>query len=124
MVESGRIDKYSHSLDPERAIFDAIMLDNAVKAAKEFAGDRGDTMIVVVADHAHPVSIIGTYDDERPGQTPREKLGVYADAKAPNYGPVDAEGYPTNIDTSRRIAIAFGATPDTCFNAKIGRAHV
>ena len=118
MVESGRIDKYSHSLDPERAIFDAIMLDNAVKAAKEFAGDRGDTMIVVVADHAHPVSIIGTYDDERPGQTPREKLGTYADAKAPNYGPVDAEGYPTNIDTSRRIAIAFGAVPDHCFNAK------
>ena len=28
MVESGRIDKYSHSLDWERAVYDTIMLDN------------------------------------------------------------------------------------------------
>jgi alkaline phosphatase len=118
MVESARIDKYSHSLDPERALFDVIMLDNAVKAAKEFASKNDDTMIIVVGDHAHPVSIIGTYDDDLPGQTPREKLGTYADAKVPNYGPVDAEGYPTNIDVSKRIAFAFGSTPDTCFDAK------
>ena len=118
MVESARIDKYSHSLDPERAIFDTIMLDNAVKYAKEFAAKHDDTMIIVVGDHAHPVSIIGTYDDDRPGQTPREKLGTYADAAEPNYGPVDAEGYPTNIDVSKRIALNFGSTPDTCFNAK------
>ena len=118
MVESGRIDKYSHSLDPERAIFDTIMLDDAVKAAKEFAAGRNDTLIIVVGDHAHPVSIIGTYDDDRPGQTPREKLGVYAEAKVPNYGPVDAAGYPTNIDVSRRIALNFGTSPDTCFDAK------
>ncbi len=118
MVESARIDKYSHSLDPERALFDTIMLDNAVKYAKDFAAKNGDTMIIVVADHAHPVSIIGTYDDDRPGQTPREKLGTYADAKVPNYGPVDAEGYPTNIDVSKRIALNFGTTPDTCFDAK------
>jgi alkaline phosphatase len=64
------------------------------------------------------VSIIGTYDDSRKGDTPREKLGTYADAVVPNYGPVDAEGYPTNIDVSKRIALAFGTTPDTCFNAK------
>lgn len=118
MVESARIDKYSHSLDPERAIFDTIMLDNAVKVAKEFAAKNDDTMIIVVGDHAHPVSIIGTWDDDRPGQTPREKLGTYADAVEPNYGPVDAEGYPTNIDVSKRIALVFGSTPDTCFNAK------
>ena len=37
MVESGRIDKYSHSLDWERAVYDTIMLDNAVKLAKDFA---------------------------------------------------------------------------------------
>ena len=118
MVESARIDKYSHSLDPERAIFDTIMLDNAVKAAKDFAAKNDDTMIIVVADHAHPVSIIGTYDDDRPGQTPREKLGTYADAAIPNYGAVDAEGYPSNIDVSKRIALNFGTTPDTCFDAK------
>jgi len=63
MVESGLIDKYSHVLDWERAVYDTIMLDNAVAAAKAFAAGRDDTLIVVVADHTHPVSIIGTYDD-------------------------------------------------------------
>src|SRR5215831_7321230 len=42
MVESGRIDKYSHSLDWERAVYDTIMLDNAVKLAKDFASARND----------------------------------------------------------------------------------
>jgi alkaline phosphatase len=118
MVESGRIDKYSHSLDAERAIYDTIMLDNAVKLAKDFAADRNDTLIIVVGDHAHPVSVIGTYDDDRPGQTPREKLGVYADAKTPNYPAPNADGYPDNVDVSRRLAFLFGTQPDNCFNAK------
>jgi alkaline phosphatase len=114
MVESARIDKYSHSLDWERAVFDTIMLDNAVKVAKDFAGDRNDTLIIVVPDHAHPVSIVGTYDDDRPGQLLRDKLGTYADSLPPNYGPRDADGYPTKVDTSRRLAVAFGTYPDTC----------
>lgn len=114
MVESARIDKYSHSLDWERSVFDTIMLDNAVKVAKDFAADRNDTLIIVVPDHSHPMSIIGTYDDERPGQLLRDKLGVYQDSKAPNYGPLDAEGYPTDVNTSRRLAIAYGSYPDTC----------
>ncbi len=37
MVEAGRIDKYSHSLDWERAVYDTIMFDNTVKLAKDFA---------------------------------------------------------------------------------------
>lgn len=118
MVESARIDKYSHSLDWERAVFDTIMLDNAVKVAKDFAGDRNDTLIIVVPDHAHPISIIGTYDDDRPGQLLRDKLGTYADSLPPNYGPRDADGYPTKVDTSRRLAVAFGSYPDTCDTGK------
>lgn len=114
MVESARIDKYSHSLDWERSVFDTIMLDNAVKVAKDFAGDRNDTLIIVVADHSHPMSIIGTYDDERPGQLLRDKLGVYAESTPPNYGPLDADGYPTDINTSRRLAVVYGSYPDTC----------
>ena len=80
MVESGLIDKY-HALDWERAVYDTIMLDNAVAVAKRFAAQRDDTLIVVVADHAHPVSIIGTYDDQRPGESLREELGIYGEAK-------------------------------------------
>jgi alkaline phosphatase len=118
MVESARIDKYSHSLDWERAVFDTIMLDNAVKAAKDFAGDRNDTLIIVVADHAHPVSLIGTYNDDRPGQLLRDKLGIYQDSVVPNYGPRDADGYPTDVNTSRRLAVVFGTYPDTCDTGK------
>ncbi len=118
MVESGRIDKYSHSMDPERAIFDTIMLDNAVKLAKTFAAVRNDTLVIVVADHAHPISVIGTYDDSRPGTAPRDKLGVYAEALPPNYAPANAQGYPPSMDVSRRVALGFAAFPDNCFNAK------
>jgi alkaline phosphatase len=114
MVESGRIDKYSHSLDWERAAYDTIMLDNAVKLAKDFAGVRNDTLVVVVPDHAHPVSIVGTYDDDRPGQALRDKLGVYAEAGFPNYPAANADGYPDKVDVSRRLAFVFGAFPDYC----------
>jgi len=114
MVESGRIDKYSHSLDWERAVYETIMLDNAVKVAKEFAASRTDTLIVVVADHAHPVSIIGTYDDERPGQLLRDKLGVYDQSITPNYPAANADGYPEKVDVSRRLAFVFGSYPDYC----------
>ena len=37
MVESGMIDKYTHLLDMERAVYDTIMLDNAVKLARDWA---------------------------------------------------------------------------------------
>jgi alkaline phosphatase len=118
MVESGRIDKYTHSLDWERAVFDTIMLDNAVQAAKDWVGTRNDTLIIVVPDHAHPVSIIGTYDDERPGTTLRDKLGIYNDSKFTNYPAPDAEGYPSTVDVSRRLAFAYGAYPDHCTTGK------
>jgi alkaline phosphatase len=114
MVESGRIDKYSHSLDWERAVYDTIMLDNAVKLAKDFAAAKNDTLIVVVADHGHPVSIVGTYDDNAPGTEAREKLGVYAESKVPNYPKANEAGYPDNVDVSRRLAFSFGTYPDYC----------
>src|SRR5215468_1748985 len=114
MVESGRIDKYSHSLDWERSVYDTIMLDNAVKLAKDFAAARNDTMIVVVADHAHPTAIVGTYDDDRPGQQLRDKLGVYQNSTLPNYPAPNAAGYPERVDVSRRLAFVFGAFPDYC----------
>jgi alkaline phosphatase len=121
MVESGRIDKYSHSLDWERAVYDTIMLDNAVKIAKDFAVTRNDTLILVVADHAHGTAIVGTYDDGRPGQQLRDKLATYADSKFPNYGTPNADGYPERIDVSRRLAFVFSTYPDYC---ETGRPYV
>ena len=113
MVEAGRIDKYSHSLDWERAVYDTIMFDNVVKLAKDFAAKRNDTMIIVVPDHAHPVSIIGTYDDSK-GEQLRDRLQTYSSAGFPNYPAPDADGYPGKVDVSRRLALVFAAYPDYC----------
>jgi alkaline phosphatase len=118
MVESGMIDKYSHALDWERAVFDTIMLDNAVAVAKRFAAQRDDTLIVVVGDHTHPVSIIGTYDDTRPGERLRDKLGVYNNAGFPNYPAAGPDGYPASIDVTRRLAFVFAGFPDHCASGK------
>ncbi len=113
MVESARIDKYSHSMDPERAIYDTIMFDNAVKAAQEWDKKTGEkTLILVTADHTHGVSLVGTVDDNAPGSEMRNKVGIYASAGFPNYPAPDADGYPHKIDVSRRLRMVFGSTPD------------
>ena len=116
MVESGMIDKYTHLLDMERAVYDTIMLDNAVKLARDWASAHGDdTLILVVADHTHPIGIVGTIDDDmsRETQTPlRERVRVYDRAGFPNYPAPDAEGYPARVDVSRRIALFSASLPD------------
>ena len=76
MVESGRIDKYSHSLDPERAIYDTIMLDNAVKVAKDFAANRNDTLIIVVRRPRPSCVDHRQLRRQLPGNSLREKLGT------------------------------------------------
>ena len=113
MVESARIDKYSHSLDPERSIYDTIMLDSAVKQAKDWAKANGNnTLILVTADHSHAVSVVGTVNDDEPGVEMRDKVSTYAEAGFPNYPAPDAEGYPNKVDVSRRLLLTFGAYPD------------
>jgi alkaline phosphatase len=113
MVESARIDKYSHSLDAERSMYDAIMLDSAVKQAKNWAKAHGDnTLILVTADHSHAVSVVGTVDDTKPGTEMRNKIGTYNEAGFPNYPAPDADGYPNKVDVSRRLRLIFGSYPD------------
>jgi alkaline phosphatase len=116
MVESGMIDKYTHLLDMERAVYDTIMLDNAVKVARDWASKRGDdTLILVVADHTHPIGLIGTIDDDMtstPNVPMRERVRLYERAGFPNYPAPDAEGYPSRVDVSRRLALFSAGTPD------------
>ena len=115
MVESGLIDKYTHFLDMERAVYDTIMLDNAVKLARDWSHAHGDdTLILVVADHNHPVGLIGTIEDDmtKDPAPMRERVRVYERAGFPNYPPADAEGYPPRIDVSRRLALFSAGTPD------------
>lgn len=116
MVESGLIDKYAHVLDMERAVYDTIMLDNAVRQTKQWAAARGDdTLILVVSDHNHPNGLVGTINDDMTGipNVPlRERVGVYEKAGFPNYPEPDQEGYPGRVDVSRRIAIFSASLPD------------
>lgn len=111
MVEAALIDKFNHPLDWERAAFDTIMLSNAVQVAKDFAKTHPDTLIIVTPDHTHSGSISGVVHDEKPGPL-REKVGIYADAGYPNYPKADVQGYPNQIDVSKRLAFFYGNYPD------------
>ena len=116
MVESGMIDKYTHLLDMERAVYDTIMLDNAVRLARDWAAAHGDdTLILVIADHNHPIGLLGTIDDDMAKETPaplRERVRVYERAGFPNYPAPNAEGYPARVDVSRRLALFSASLPD------------
>jgi alkaline phosphatase len=116
MVESGMIDKYTHLLDMERAVYDTIMFDNAVRLARDWASARGDdTLILVLADHNHPIGLVGTIEDDMSKEAPvamRERVRVYGRAGFPNYGAADAEGYPSRVDVSRRLALFSASLPD------------
>jgi alkaline phosphatase len=105
-------------LDMERAVYDTIMLDNAVKVALDWSASRGDdTLILVVADHTHPISLIGTISDDmtKTSVVPlRERVGTYDKAEFPNYPAADKDGYPPRVDASRRLAIFSAASPDYC----------
>jgi alkaline phosphatase len=112
MIEGNAIDKMSHPLDWERALFETIEFDKAVGLARDFAKTNPDTLVVATADHTHGVSIIGTIDDDKPGTDMREKVGTYASAGFPNYEDKDGDGYPDRVDVSRRLAMFANNFPD------------
>lgn len=112
MVESALIDKASHPLDWERAFYNTIMLDQSVAIAQKFVEKNPDTLIIVTGDHTHGISIIGTVDDNKPGTEMREKVGVYEDAGYPNYQDANKDGYPDDVNVSKRLAVFFNNYPD------------
>ena len=112
MVEGASIDKMSHPMDWDRSIYETIELDQVVATAREFAETHPDTLIVVTGDHTHGVSLIGTIDDEKPGDDMRAKLGVYDDAGFPNYTDEDKDGFPDKVDVTRRLAMFSSNFPD------------
>src|SRR5690606_36652824 len=59
------------------------------------------------------VSIIGTVDDDKPGETMREKVGTYAAAGFPNYEDKEGDGYPDRVDVSSRLYLAANNGPDS-----------
>lgn len=64
MVEGGRVDHGLHAGDAQRALGDAMALDEAVAAARAMVGD--DTLIIVTADHSHTLAMQGYPDRGNP----------------------------------------------------------
>ena len=117
MVEGACIDKQLHSMDWQRAAYDNIEMDKAVGIAQKFAAKNNDTLIIVVADHSHGISISGTYH-ELDGKTGREAVRTYADAKWPTFEDRDGDGFPDNPDPSVTLAVQYANHPDFNCNYK------
>ncbi|MBL8203145.1 MAG: alkaline phosphatase [Blastocatellia bacterium] len=128
MVEAAHIDKQSHSMDSERAIWETLEFDNAVAVARNFADVNGDTLVLVLADHeCAGFSILGALSGKidtlknmasdaaklDPATQPeRQKMiGVYEAAGFPKYT-IAADGYPQTLDVDGKILIGYGASGD------------
>jgi alkaline phosphatase len=112
MVEGASIDKSEHPLDGPRAVYDAIELDQAVQAAKDWAADRDDTLIVVTADHNHAMSIAGTHTLSKEGSPARQQNGVYADAGFPTYVDSNGDGFPDDPNPDVQLFFGWSNHPD------------
>jgi alkaline phosphatase len=113
MVEAGLIDKFTHPMDWERAVYDTIMFDKVIGIAQEFAKKNPDTLIIVTGDHTHSISVYGTVNDNlKPGSPLRDKVGTYAAAGFPSYQDADQDGYPDTPAVPKRLAVGFGNHPD------------
>ncbi len=130
MVEGASIDKRAHAADAERTIWDTIEFDRAVAVALDFArranadrDPRNDTLVLVTADHeCGGLAIIGVgnerYQPTRLGHTARDYAAVFRFDRnsqqlplVPNYT-VDARGFPTNPDPSRKLLLGWAAATD------------
>jgi alkaline phosphatase len=85
-----------------------------VRQTKEWAKAHGDdTLILVVSDHNHSNSLIGTMNGDMSSTSNvplRERVSIYDKAGFPNYPKPDADGYPDRVDVSRRLAIFSAAS--------------
>ena len=122
MVEGASIDKQAHAMDTERWMLDTIEFDRAVALARDFAARRGDTLVIVTADHeCAGVALIGgsLVSDARLQELVREggtalrdkTVGIYEAAGFPKYR-IAADGYPETTDIDNRLLVAYGANSD------------
>ncbi len=123
-VVQGSIDKQTHAMDTERWICDLIEFDRAVGLCTDFAKSRGDTLVIVTADHeCGGVAVIGAsrVTDEKLAElaaggggagTLRDKVvGAGESAGFPRYR-IGADGYPETTDIDHRLLIGYAAGAD------------
>ena len=123
MVEGASIDKQAHNMDTERWMLDTIEFDRAIKVVQEFARRRGDTLVIVTADHeCSGVALIGgsRVSDARLQELVREGgsenlrdkvVGIYEQAGFPKYR-IAGDRYPETTDIDYRLLVGYGANSD------------
>jgi alkaline phosphatase len=123
MVEGASIDKQAHNMDTERWLLDTIEFDRAIARVQEFARRKGDTLVIVTADHeCAGAALIGgsRVTDARLQELVREGgtanvrdkvVGIYEQAGFPKYK-MAADGYPETTDIDYRIMVGYGANAD------------
>ncbi len=124
LVEGGNIDKQSHAMDSERWLLETIEFDRAIGQAKAFAAGRGDTLLVVTADHeTGGANVIGASmvsnatlataarSGGGAGALRDGVVGTYGSAGFPVYS-IAGDGYPDATDIDRRLLIGYAANAD------------
>ncbi len=123
MIEGASIDKQAHNMDTERWMLDTLEFDRAVRVAQDFAAERGDTLVIVTADHeCSGAALIGgsVVTDARLAELATKKgvahlrnsvVGVYEKAGFPHYR-LAADGYPETTDIDYRLLVGYGANAD------------
>ncbi|BDT72891.1 hypothetical protein os4_24370 [Comamonadaceae bacterium OS-4] len=123
MVEGASIDKQAHNMDTERWMLDTIEFDRTIKLVQEFARKRGDTLVIVTADHeCSGAALIGgsRVTDTRLQELVREGgvanirdkvVGIYEQAGFPKYK-LSADGYPETTDIDYKLLVGYGANSD------------
>ena len=123
MVEGASIDKQAHNMDTERWLLDTIEFDRAIARVQAFAKLRGDTLVVVTADHeCSGAALIGgsRVTDARLQELVREGgvanirdkvVGIYEQAGFPKYKQA-TDGYPETTDIDYRLLVGYGANAD------------
>jgi len=123
MIEGASIDKQAHAMDTERWMLDTLEFDRAVRVAQDFAAARGDTLVIVTADHeCSGAALIGgsMVTDARLAELATKKgvanlrngvVGAYEKAGFPRYR-LAADGYPETTDIDYRLLVGYGANAD------------
>lgn len=112
MIEGASIDKQLHVMDWQRAAYDTIEFDKSIEYAEKWAKEHGDnTLIIVLADHAHGISISDTYH-ERDGKKGTEAVRVYANSIFPTFKDADHDGFPDNPDPDVTLAVQYANHPE------------
>lgn len=93
-VEGASIDKQDHAANPCGQIGETVDLDEAVQEALKFAEQKGDTLVIVTADHAHASQIIDA-SAKAPGLTEAlmTKDGAVMAVSYGNSDDVDDQGH-------------------------------